>query len=1050
MKKTVVIILLSLTYSAMVSAKKLAGKITDSGTGIPIIGASVYLKGSSVGTVSDADGMYILEVSDDRHIVAASYVGYDTQEKVLDVNQKTLDFALVEKSLELSDVVVVGYGVEKKKLSTGATVNIKGDAIQSLNTTNALGALQSQSAGVNIKQSSGMPGQGFMVTIRGLGTNGNSAPLYVIDGIVGADINSLNPADIESIDVLKDAASSAIYGSRAANGVILVTTKQGKTSDGLKNTASVTYDGSVGIQNVYKTLPMLNAQEYMTIQDEVRFNEGVAAYDWATLIPDLYNRVQNGWEGTSWLKEITNKNALTTNHALNMTGGSARSNYSVGLSYTLQDGILGKPVDPSYDRYTFRLNSEHILIKKEGLNILKFGENVNYSYHTNKGIAISNMWSNDIRNAITATPLMPVYNENGEYFNYDDILASGYDKVAQNANPIAVMDYYNRYRSNKNHSLNANLFFEIQPIKNLIYRSSFGYRLYATSTRGYVPEFMLTNIVKNDQQQVSQSLSLGNNLQWENTLSYSLKLNKNSINALLGQSVEKSGMGESLSINNVNYNFNDWEHAYICNTSGYTPGRTSYNGYPFGVGKLASFFGRLGYNYDEKYMATLVLRADGSSNFMRGKRWGYFPSVSAGWVVSSEKFMEQTSNVLDFLKLRASWGQNGNSSVPGFQYLATISYIDNGAAIHYPFGTDKDPIVPGAYPDILPNPDLSWETSDQINIGFDARFLNSRLGLTFDWYNKTTKDWLVRAPQLLSYGTGAPFINGGDVANKGIELGLKWNDGFKGFQYGAFVNLSYNKNEVLRIANDEGIINGPGGVLSMGTAPVSRIEVGYPMGFFWGYETAGVFQNNEQIANAKATLQENPQPGDLIFVDKDGNGVIDEKDKTMIGNPHPDFILGFGFNMSYKGFDLAMTANGSFGQQVMRSYRSFTDVAYQNYTTDIFSRWHGEGTSNRIPRLTSGGHPNWQEISDIYVDNSDYLRLQNITLGYDFNNLIKTKALGQLRVFVSAQNLFTITKYTGMDPEVGYSQDGLGWATGVDLGFYPSPRTYLMGVNLKF
>jgi len=1047
MKNILILITFLFIFCSFSSAKDIKGRVTDSETREPIPGANIIIKGTDIGTVSDINGYFTLKTNIKANNLIVSFLGYISREIAIGEKTENIEITLKEDSKTLEEVVVVGYGVQKKKLNTGSTINVKGQDLEKLNTVSPLGALQSQAPGVNITQQSGMPGQGFLVTIRGLGTNGNSSPLYVIDGIVGGDINNLNPSDIEAIDVLKDAASSAIYGSRAANGVILVTTKQGK-----EGKIQVSYDGYYGIQNLYKTVPTLNAKEYITIQDEMNFNDGVDPKKWNSLIPVLYNKVVNeNWKGTNWIKEMTNKNAPIQNHALNIAGGNQMSRYSIGLSYTSQDGILGKPAIPVYDRITVRINSDHILYKNEKkIDVLKFGESINYNYHENKGINIGNMWANDLRNAINASPLMPLYDTQGNYFDYEDVLSSGYNFIAENGNPIAKMDYDNKDKTSKNHGLNANLYFEIQPIKDLILRSSFGYRLIGGSSRSYVPIYQLTNIIKNDDQKVAQSIWLGNSLQLENTISYKYQLKDHEFTGLVGQSVEKSNIGETLGITNVNYIFNDYKHAYIDNTDGYTAGKTLLNGSPWGINKLMSFFGRIGYNFKEKYMATIVMRADGSSNFAKGHRWGYFPSISAGWVISEENFISKSRKIIDFLKLRASWGQNGNSAVPGFQYLATISYTDNKAPIHYPFGKDKDPMIAGAYPDILPNPKLSWETSDQINIGFDARFLDSRLSLTFDWYQKSTKDWLVKAPQLLSYGTGAPYINGGDVVNKGVEFSVRWNEQIKDFNYGAYANFSYNKNEVLRIANSEGVIYGASDVLSQGTSPVSRIEVGKPMGYFWGYKSAGVFQNQEEIAAIGTTLQENAKPGDLIFVDTNNDGVINESDKTMIGNPHPDLNVSFGFNASYKGFDFSITANGAFGQQIMKSYRSFSNSPYQNYTTDIFKRWHGEGTSNRLPKITNGGNTNWKEISDIYVEDGDYLKIQNITLGYDFKKLFKNIVLSKMRIYVSAQNVFTFTKYSGMDPEIGYRQNGMNWATGVDLGFYPTPRMFMFGANISF
>ncbi|MCD7916718.1 MAG: TonB-dependent receptor, partial [Tannerellaceae bacterium] len=1001
-------------------------------------------KGTTNGTVTDFDGNFELTVPEGA-VLDFSYIGYISQEITVSAGRTEYNVVLREDSQALDEVVVIGYGVQKKKLITGATVQVKGDEIQKLSTTSVLGALQSQTPGVNITQSSGMPGEGFKVTVRGLGTVGNYSPLYVIDGIAGGDINALNPADIESIDVLKDAASAAIYGARAANGVILVTTKQGKAGK-----MQISYDGYVGFQNVYKMPSLLTASEYMMIQNEIAWNDGLELYDWATLMPDIYQQVQNGWKGTNWLEEMRNKNAPVQNHSINLTGGSEQSKFSLGFSYTSQEGILGKPVQPNYERYTARINSEHILLKGNNRDIITIGQNLNYTYSEKSGIGIGNIYWNDIHNALVAIPIMPAYNSEGEYYATADKEASGLQNFwAEEANPIALMDYERGQNKSKNYALNANAYITIEPVKDLRFKSTFGYRMNSWSYRSYTPTYNLSSTSINSSDAVQQSLGSQYSWTWENTLAYTFEVNNHSFDAVIGQSLEKWGMGEGIEATNINSIFNDFEHAWLSNTQGVVIGSTVIEGYPSSEGSLASFFGRINYNYKETYMASVVLRADGSSNFARGNRWGYFPSVSAGWVMTNEPFMESVTNWMDFFKIRASWGQNGNCDINPFQYLATVSFDDTAG---YLFGTQPTGnLSTGGYGDILPNTDVTWETSEQLDLGFDARFLSGRLGVAFDWYKKTTKDWLVVAPQLASYGTGAPYINGGDVQNKGVEIALNWNDHVSDFTYGINLNLTQNKNEVTRIANGEGIIHGPENVLSQGTTEMYRAEVGYPIGYFWGYKTAGIFQNQAQIDEYRAagnTVLDGAEPGDVIWVDTNGDGIITDDDKVMIGNPHPKVTMGLGLNFGYKGFDLSITATGAFGHQIAKSYRSFADSKLQNYTTEIFGRWHGEGTSNKLPRLTSGNHSNWQNISDLYIENADYVKMQNITIGYDFKNLFPQMPLEQARLYFTAQNLFTITGYSGMDPEIGYSPDD--WASGIDLGFYPSPRTFLVGVNLKF
>ena len=510
----------------------------------------------------------------------------------------------------------------------------------------------------------------------------------------------------------------------------------------------------------------------------------------------------------------------------------------------------------------------------------------------------------------------------------------------------------------------------------------------------------------------------------------------------MGSDIDGESSNLTLGIGNFNY-------AWLNNCNPANLSQISVGGSPDGQGRLASFFGRVNYSFQEKYLASVTVRADGSSNFAPGKRWGTFPSLSAGWVITNEKFMASTNKWMDFLKVRASWGQNGNCNISNFQYYSTIAF-DSSAG--YYFG-DKTSLTTGAVGDVLANPDVSWETSEQINLGFDSRFLNNRLGVTFDWYTKSTKDWLVRAPISGVYGLSAPYINGGDVKNTGVELALNWNDSFNSFQYGANLNFSYNKNKVIRLANAEGIIHGETDVLSENTAEMYRAQVGFPIGYFWGYKTEGIFQNENQIndylTNKGKTLQENPIPGDVIFKDVNGDKVIDENDKTLIGNPHPDFTMGFSLYMNYKGFDFNINGRGAFGQQIAKSYRSFADKPQDSYTKEFLNCWSGEGTSNKLPRLTQGSNPNWAEISDLYIEDGDYVKIQNITIGYDLKKAINKLPLSRARVYVSLQNPFTFTNYSGLDPEIGYG-GGEDWVSGIDLGSYPNSRSYMVGLNLIF
>ena len=1031
--------------------KTVTGKVTDAMG--PVIGANVLVKGTSNGVITDIDGNFSLEVEPGATLVF-SYIGYTSKEVVVG-SQSVINVQLSEDTELLDEVVVVGYGVQKKKLVTGATVQVKGDDIARLNTTSALGALQSQTPGVNIVASNGQPGEGFKVNIRGLGTVGNSAPLYVIDGVAGGDINTLNPADIESVDVLKDAASAAIYGARAANGVILVTTKQGKVGK-----MSLSYDGYIGWQNVYKEPGTLTAQEYMAMQDEINFNAGSESIDWESRLgARVWGMLQNGWQGTDWFDAIRVKNALTQNHAVNLTGGTEMSKFSAGFSYTEQNGILGKPCASSYDRYTARINSDHVLLKGKDFDAIKIGENINFYYSEKSGLGQGSAYWNDLHNMMAGSPLLPMYNEAGELYSQADKTADGWGLDGAIGNPVMDMIASRGQTLNRNYGLNATVYLEVQPIKGLKYRGQYSYKMSSYSYRSLSTPYNASTQSTSTSYSVTQNAGLGHSIALENTLSYALpKLGKNSIDVLIGQSFEKTAVGEDVSVKNSVSDGSqlptltgDLAHAWIDNTTNVNSSTIS--GAPWGDWALASFFGRVNWNFDEKYMATAIIRADGSSNFARGNRWGYFPSVSAGWVISNESWMENTRQWMDFLKVRVSWGQNGNQDIDNFQYLSKVAFDQYNV---YNFGNTSlgttDTKQPGGYAVNLPNPDVTWETSEQLDLGVDARFLNSRLGVSFDYYIKTTRDWLIQAPILATAGTGAPYINGGDVENRGFELAFSWNDHVgQDFTYGVNLNLSHNKNEVTRIANSEGIIHGDPD--AMNKMEIYRAQVGYPIGYFYGHATAGVFQNQAEIdawrEAGNGILQPNPQPGDLKFVDTDHNGTIDDNDKVMIGDPNPDFRLGFGLNMAYKGFDFSLTANGAFGQQIFKFYRHGLNSRWDNFTTDIFGRWHGEGTSNKLPRLTETSNVNWQKISDIYVEDGDYLKIQSITLGYDFKKLFPGMPLQQARIYVQAQNLFTITGYSGLDPEVGYGMDE-DWVSGIDFGSYPQARTVLVGVNLKF
>lgn len=1033
------------------NAQTVKGSVNDE-AGEPIIGATVKVQGSNDATITDLDGNFTIKAASNATL-AISYVGYVSQQVQVG-GRNNITITLKEDNTTLNDVVVIGYGTMKKKLVTGATVQVKGEDIAKLSTTSALTAMQSQTPGVMIMQTNGQAGENFKVNIRGIGTTGNSDPLVVIDGVAGGNLNDLNPSDIESIDVLKDAASAAIYGARAANGVILVTTKQGKSGK-----VQISYDGYFGFQYLAKAADNLNAQEYVYSRKLREFNGGAAVPDWEAKLPaDIYEKLQNGWEGTDWFDASYHKGAKTQNHSITLAGGNDISKFNFGFSYTQQDGILGGESQSKYDRYNIRLNSSHVLLRsKDNFDIITIGENVSINRSSRRGISQSSMYWNNVHDLMNANPLLPVYDKDGNYYTNKEMAADGWT-LGSAVNPLAIAATTNQgLNESNNWNGNISAYLEIQPIKKLIFKSQFGYRFGFGSYRSMIRVHASgTNVA--DQDNASQSLNLWSNISFENTLSYTLDLDKHNINVVAGQSIEKNTYGENLTASGNNLLFGDsWDHAYVSNAQIKKLADVDVSGAPTGDSSLASFFGRVSYNYDEKYMVQATLRADGSSNFASGHRWGVFPSASVGWVITNEPFMEKTKSWLDFFKLRASWGQNGNCNIPNFQYLTQVGFA---TANSYFFGVEnhEEPTTGGSF-NVLGNSDLTWETSEQIDLGIDARFLNGRLGFSFDWYKKTTKDWLVRAPILGVYGIGAPYINGGDVENKGIEVALNWNDQFSnGFRYGASVNLTYNKNEVTKLANAEGIIHGPGAVWHQLEGEVYRAQVGQPIGFFYGYETAGVFQNGAQIEEFSKHCQDKVhggndklRPGDLIYVDVNGDGAIDDNDRTYIGNPHPDVTMGVNLNAAWKGFDFSVTGNGAFGQDILRTWAN-QDFLEQNLTKKIvYGSWKGEGTSDKLPIFDGFDTANWKYMSSAMLENGSYFRIANITLGYDFKQIWKSCPLQQLHFYVAVNNLYTFTKYTGMDPEVG-SDGGSSnsWAAGIDTGVYPAPRTYLLGVNIKF
>ena len=783
------------------------GKVTDQ-QGEPVVGAAVMLN-STVGTLTELDGTYSISVPSNATLTY-SCVGYATQEIAVS-GRTNIDVVFAEDTEFLDETVVIGYGTQKKRLLTGATINITGDEIQKQNTTNAIGALYSSVPGVNILQESGVPGAGYKITVRGVGTTGSgSGPLIVIDGVAGGNLDDLNPADIESIDILKDAASAAIYGARAANGVVLVTTRQGKIGE---KKATVTFDAYSGFQKPNTNgVHGVTAQEYLDLVAQ----EGMTEFEnIAELMPVQYEWMQKGlWNGTDWFTESINKNAPTRNMVLGVTGGGESVRYSFSFSKSYQEGTLGAPKPTYYDRTTVRANTDFTILKKGNRDVIKLGENVTVSLTDSRGMSTEGR-GNDVSNLLIKTPLLPAFDLDGSLYTYEMQLRDGWDARDNEANLLQSTDL--KESQGKGLRVQGNVYLEVNPIRELKLRTAFGFRANTNYSRSYTPAYQLTATDYKLYDTVSQSASVSSNWTWEFTANYKKTFARaHTVEALAGTSIEATGWGMSLNGTRSQTKFETWESANLSSVEGALASDQhasmgGSNTVPYN--NLLSFFGRVNYSFKDKYLFTAIVRTDGSCNFAKGHRWGVFPSVSAGWVVSSEPWMESTKDWLSFFKIRGSWGQNGNCRISNFQYNGQIS-LDAS----YDFTYAQTSPVLAAYPQNIPNRDLTWETSEQLAIGFDSRYFRSRLGVIFDWYRKDTKDWLVTPPVMAIVGASAPSINGGAVRNSGAELSFTWNDHVGDFRYSVGLNGSYNKNTVLYINNADGIIHGEKKIISENVA----------------------------------------------------------------------------------------------------------------------------------------------------------------------------------------------------------------------------------------
>ncbi|MGZ2370317.1 SusC/RagA family TonB-linked outer membrane protein [Ancylomarina sp. YFZ004] len=1013
MKKTVLFLFLAfLCWNTFAQGHSVNGVVTSAEDGLPMPFASVVLKGTTIGTSTDIDGNYSIQADDDA-IIVFSMVGFASQEVKVG-SQVTINVILAVDNMGLDEVVVIGYGVQKKSSVTGSISSLKAEDIQKMPIQRAEQALQGQVAGVQVTMDSGQPGAGLSVNIRGVGTTGNSQPLYIIDGNPVGDISYLSSTDIGSMEVLKDASASAIYGARGANGVVIITTKQGT-----KGKAKLSYDGYYGIQNASRNMDVLNASDYAMIINESLLNDGYNSSH-ANWIQD--EELAGIGSGTDWQKKIFRNNAPIQSHTLSLNGGNETILYSTALSYFSQDGIVSEDKS-SYERVNFRAKGDYTSYNKK----LKVGTSFVYSHSTSQGVDPNNVYNSPLAQAINIDPITTVKDEDGSFSwpirNMQEIV-----------NPIAAMHFLNdEYNTDK---IVANLYAEYKVIEHVKVKTSIGIDYAYQWHDIYKPIYQLSTITKNDKTRVEKNMDNWYSTNWETTINYHNTFGEHELDVLVGTTAYTNNY-ENLNGSGSELIIEGKANAYLDNVG--DSKNTSAAG-AFESNSLLSLFGRANYSFKDRYMASVTVRRDGSSRFGPNNLYATFPSVSTGWIMSEEDFLKDKLGPITFIKVRASWGQNGNENIGNFRYLSSIA---NNHNYNFNAGT----VVNGSSPSKIANPDVKWETSEQTDIGLDLR-LGSNFYMNLDYYDKRTKDLLIDAPIPGYIGNSPPTVNGGTVQNRGFEALLGYNGRSNDFSYGGTLNFSANKNEMLSINNDQGVINGDVNIGPSGMKGLTMAKVGQPIGYFSGWETNGIYQNQAQIDNS-GSHQPNATPGDLIYVDQNEDGVMDGADKINLGDPHPDFTVGLNLNFAYKNFDMSMFWYAVVGNQIVDATRRY-DLPNANYQTSVLDRWTGEGSSNKTPRVSFDDLNNNQgNFSDFMVEDADYLRLKNIQLGYSLPKSVLNKLnIERCRFYVSGDNLLTFTKYSGLEPEIGNSDNV--FFTGIDQGIYPQAKVLTIGANITF
>lgn len=989
---------------AQQQAKTVTGTVTDV-SGEPIIGANIRIKGTTTGTITDIDGNFSIE-AEPQSVIEVSYIGYLTQETVIN-NQKSIRFLLKEDTKTLDEVVVIGYGVQKKADLTGSVANINTEKLNTQSNANIGQALQGKIAGVDIVSQGGAPGSGTRIMVRGIGTLNNASPLYIVDGMYMNSIDHINPNDIASIDVLKDASSAAIYGSRAANGVIIVTTKEGSNTEGKP---IIDLSVNLGISTASKFLDMLDAKGWAEVTTIARQAIGKPALDMAT---DLANKPDNDWQ------DIMFRPALMQNYNLSVKGGGKYSTYYTGLGYFNQDGIVK---GTNYQRYNIQSKNDY----KRG--IFSAGTNLIISFSHDKPL------HQELRGGMIGTILQSV----PTLEKYDDTREGGYGgtygDVVNIPHPLAIIDDNIMDRYNENVKIFANLYAQIELFKGLKYKLNLTPDFSFERYKNYLNKYDF-GLATNSITQLTERQRRRRNILVENLLTFDRTFGEHKISALAGYTYQDSrfrhiqAYGEGLpqgleeidaATTNRSNEGNSWRSV------------------------LTSILGRVFYSYQNKYLFTATIRRDGSSKFGKNNRYGYFPSFSLGWNVAEEKFMENV-HWLDQLKLRGGYGVLGNQEIDNYQYSSTIT-----TGINYPDGNGG--LLQGAFPKNFANPDIKWEETAMTNVGIDFMAFNNRLSLTADYYVKNTKDILLTVPiPISSGGANDPIRNAGKIRNNGFEFNLGWMDQPNpDISYGINLIGSFNKNKVIAMGSESGSIKGGSTNQNITT---SETKAGYPIGGYWLISTAGYFNSQEEV-NAYAKdgkkIQPVAEPGDIKFVDANNDGVINDDDRVFQGSPFPDFTFALNGNMRYKNFDLSIGLQGVLGNKIYNATRqTLEDVTKgSNFLASCLDYWTPENKNASHPRLTwDDPNRNTRAESDRYLENGSYLRLRSVQLGYTFPQTWFKGAIQHARVYINAENLFTITSYSGYSPDV--NADNANYR-GFDNFIYPTNRTFMLGLNVTF